>query len=251
MKRVINFSGGKSSALMTILLEPTPDDIVLFTDTGREHPKTYKFINDFEAFEGIKVHRAEYTHKRSPDKAGFDALTNWKTFLPNRIKRICTAELKINTAKRYLRNLGVQRFESYIGFRVDEADLVLNYEHRYKKVTPFFPLYDNGINKEMVNHYWLNKPYTLEIPPILGNCDLCFIKGKNAIIRILQLYPELADKWINDEDRAAIGRRKKPTFIKGITYRGLLDIANRQKSLFDDINLNDITPAYSCKCNNF
>jgi hypothetical protein len=30
MKRVINFSGGKTSALMTILLKPTEDDLVLF-----------------------------------------------------------------------------------------------------------------------------------------------------------------------------------------------------------------------------
>ena len=57
MTRVINFSGGKTSALMTILLKPTNDDIVLFTDTGREHPLTYKFIDDFSVNEGIRVHK--------------------------------------------------------------------------------------------------------------------------------------------------------------------------------------------------
>jgi 3'-phosphoadenosine 5'-phosphosulfate sulfotransferase (PAPS reductase)/FAD synthetase len=70
MKRVINFSGGKTSALMTILLKPTDDDIVLFTDTGREHPLTYKFIDDFERNENIKVHRAEYTHTKAPGLKG-------------------------------------------------------------------------------------------------------------------------------------------------------------------------------------
>ena len=45
MKRVINFSGGKTSALMTIM-NYREGDLVIFTDTGREHPKTYKFIND-------------------------------------------------------------------------------------------------------------------------------------------------------------------------------------------------------------
>jgi 3'-phosphoadenosine 5'-phosphosulfate sulfotransferase (PAPS reductase)/FAD synthetase len=55
MKRVINFSGGKTSALMTILLKPTEDDIVLFTDTGREHPLTYKFIDDFIKNQKINV----------------------------------------------------------------------------------------------------------------------------------------------------------------------------------------------------
>jgi 3'-phosphoadenosine 5'-phosphosulfate sulfotransferase (PAPS reductase)/FAD synthetase len=57
MKRIINFSGGKSSALMTILEYNPETDYVVFCDTGREHEKTYKFINDFEAFENIPIIR--------------------------------------------------------------------------------------------------------------------------------------------------------------------------------------------------
>lgn len=49
MVRLINFSGGKTSAYMTIK-NYREGDYVVFTDTGREHPKTYKFINDFEAY---------------------------------------------------------------------------------------------------------------------------------------------------------------------------------------------------------
>ena len=49
MQRVINFSGGKTSAYMTIT-EYKLGDLVIFCDTGREHSKTYKFINDFEKF---------------------------------------------------------------------------------------------------------------------------------------------------------------------------------------------------------
>jgi 3'-phosphoadenosine 5'-phosphosulfate sulfotransferase (PAPS reductase)/FAD synthetase len=45
MQRVINFSGGKTSAYMTIKYYK-PGDLVIFCDTGREHFKTYKFIND-------------------------------------------------------------------------------------------------------------------------------------------------------------------------------------------------------------
>ena len=105
MKRVINFSGGKTSGYMTLLLNPTPDDIVLFTDTGREAPETYKFLDDFEAYEGIKIHRATYTHKNAPGLYGFAALMAWKKYLPNRTKRICTEELKVLTAKRYLRQV--------------------------------------------------------------------------------------------------------------------------------------------------
>lgn len=235
MKRVINFSGGKTSALMTILLKPTSDDIVLFTDTGREHPLTYKFIDDFERNENIKVTKVSYNGK-------FDAFVRKSKFLPNQQMRICTSELKIKTAKRYLRSIGVQSFESYIGFRSDEERRIKGYKQYHKKVIPKFPLYDMGISKEDVTQYWSVKAYTLDVPSILGNCDLCFLKGKSAIITILQHYPELADKWIADEKEVGA------TYFKDFSYQNLLDISKKQLSLFE---LDSQMPAYSCSCTTF
>jgi len=240
MTRVFNLSGGKSSACMTILEKPTPDDIVLFTDTGREHPATYRFLDEIEKQEGFKIHRAAYTHRRSPGLTGFDALTNWKRYLPNRVKRICTVELKIMVARRYLRPLIGLRFEQYIGFRADEQRRVSKYRSTYKGTLTRFPLYEKGITKAMVDAFWLSKPYTLEIPPILGNCDLCFLKGKNSIIKLMATYPELADKWIADEKRSG------NTFFPDVSYEQLLAIA---KGRHKDLNLGEAQPAYTCHCN--
>src|SRR6478752_1134530 len=92
--KVINFSGGKTSAYLTIR-EYKPGDIVIFCDTKREHPKTYKFLNDFEAFENIPISRITYTHHKAPGLQGFDALMYWKTIVPSRNRRICTTELKV------------------------------------------------------------------------------------------------------------------------------------------------------------
>lgn len=246
MKRVFNLSGGKTSAYMTISEKPTKNDIVLFTDTGREHPLTYKFLDDIEKHEGFKIHRATYLHHRSPNKKGFDALTHWKSYLPNRTRRICTVELKIKTARRYLRPLIGSRFEQFIGFRFDEPERVKKFRNAYKHTITRFPLYEKKINKAMIEQYWRTRPYTLEIPSILGNCDLCFLKGKNNIIKILAIYPELADKWIEDERRSALIRGKRGgTFFKDISYEQLLRIARSQKTLFD---LEETLPAYSCSC---
>jgi len=248
MIRVFNLSGGKTSAYMTIAGKPGPEDIVLFTDTGREHPLTYQFLDDIERYEGFKIHRAAYTHLRSPGRKGFDALTNWKRYLPNRVRRICTVELKIMVARRYLRPLIGTAFEQFIGFRADEPNRVKNYKGTYKRTITRFPLYEQGITKEMVNAYWETKPYTLEIPPILGNCDLCFLKGKNNIIKIMAQYPELAEKWIEDERRANVSREgRRSTFFPDITYTELFQIAQQQKRLFD---LEAAEPAYSCACTN-
>lgn len=246
MQKVINFSGGLTSGLMTIKCYE-PGDIVLFTDTKRERKATHKFLNDFEAHEGIEVHRATYTHERSPGLEGFDALTNWKTFLPNRMKRICTMELKLFTARRYLRSIGVRRFENLIGFRADEQDRINEYDNPYVNTFPKFPLNDMGITKEMVNQYWLTKPYTLDQPHILGNCDACFLKGVNALIRIFAYDPSIAEPWIADEKR---GQAKgfKTSYLPGITYEEILKIALSQKTLFDDIDITQIKPAYNCSC---
>ena len=79
MQRVINFSGGKTSAYMTIH-EYREGDLVIFCDTGREHPKTYKFINDFEVHENIQVIRLQY-------EGGFRNLLEKTKQIPNNFKR--------------------------------------------------------------------------------------------------------------------------------------------------------------------
>lgn len=244
MQRVINFSGGKTSAYMTIHTYQ-PGDLVIFCDTGREHEKTYKFINDFEAHENIPIIRLKYMDQENP----FDFLLARKNYkvIPNRMKRICTVELKVKTCKRYLKTLGILRFENFIGFRSDEPLRIKRHVERFKKVKTKFPLYEKGIDKPMINDFWYKKLYTLEIPSILGNCDLCFMKGKNAIISILSVYPELADKWIADEEKAQInGMGGGHRYFTDVDYKTLKQIA--QNNLFKPTDLNEVAPAFNCAC---
>jgi len=231
--KVINFSGGKSSALMTILTYEK-GDLVLFTDTGREVPETYKFINDFEINENIKVTKIKH-------ELSFSELFQKKGILPNREYRLCTVELKIKTAKRFLRkNHEFKNYDWLIGFRSDEQKRIKNYSTGVNYLTPKFPLNELGITKEYVNEFWSKKNYTLEIPHILGNCNLCFLKGKNAIINIMRKYPEYAKEWIEDELKTG------HTYIKGISYSQMLEIS--KVDLFAD--LNEIEPAFNCSCTN-
>jgi hypothetical protein len=237
MQRIINFSGGKTSAYMAIH-EYKEGDLVIFCDTGREHPKTYKFINDFEAHENIPVVRLKY-------EGGFRNLLNKTKQIPNNFKRFCTVELKIKTARRYLRSLGIKNYENLVGFRYDEPLRVKRRKKMWKTVTDIFPLYDKKIDKQIVNDYWSKKPYTLEIPSILGNCTLCFMKGKNAIMNILSVYPELADEWIEDEERNKIIGKGYQYFEK-ISMKQMRDIA--QNNLFKGADLSQISPAFDCAC---
>ncbi len=115
MQRVFNISGGRTSAYMVIKYW-REGDIVLFCDTTREHPKTYKFLNDFEAHEGIPIVRLQF----AGGWEGFLAKWNRGKNIPNRVKRECTIQLKVKTARRYLRSLGFMAYENFIGFRADE-----------------------------------------------------------------------------------------------------------------------------------
>jgi hypothetical protein len=238
MQRVFNFSGGKTSAYMVIKYYQ-PGDIVLFCDTGREHPKTYKFINDFEAYEGIEI-------VRIGDSNSFINFLSKKDFqqIPNRVKRSCTIELKIKPARRYLRKLGLMKYENIIGFRSDEPQRVKKAKQRWKQVKTSYPLFYDGIDKQIINDYWKSKPYNLEIPSILGNCTLCFMKGKNATMAILREYPELADPWIEDEKKSA--KHFGYTYHHNITIKEMRDIA--QNNLFKDYDLGEIKPAFDCAC---
>jgi len=244
LKRVFNFSGGKTSAYMTIH-NYKQGDLVIFCDTGREHPKTYKFINDFEAFEKIPVIRLKYYGAENPFSEML--LKRKYKIIPNRVKRFCTDELKIKTCKRYLRSIGIRKFENFIGFRSDEPLRIKRRVQKFVNVIDKFPLYEQGINKSMINEYFANKPYNLEIPSILGNCTLCFMKGKNAIMAILREYPELADEWIKDENEAQKnGKYGGHTYFHNTTIEHLRNLA--QNNLFKNTELKNIEPAFNCSC---
>jgi hypothetical protein len=239
-KRIINFSGGKSSALMTIIEYNPATDYVVFCDTGREHPKTYKFINDFEAYENIPIIRLG-------NKDSFTKYLAKNDFeeIPNIMKRSCTIELKVKVARRWARkNIGMA-YDNLLGFRFDEPQRVIKNKKRWQQVNQVFPLFNKGITKENVNQYWLSKPYNLEIPSILGNCTLCFMKGKNNIINILRYDPSLADQWIEDERRSSL--QYGHTYLKGISIEQCLKIS-QMNDLFTSVDIDNLTPAFNCSC---
>jgi len=229
---VFNISGGRTSGLM-VIENYQPGDLVIFCDTGREHPKTYKFLHDFEAFENIPIIWLKYD-------GGFKKLIEKRKMTPNIMMRFCTIELKIKTARRYLRSIGLTKYENIIGFRNDEQKRIKNYKEHWKTVVTTFPLNEAKIVKQDVLTYWSNKPYDLETPPILGNCDLCFLKGKNAIIQILRDNNELADKWIEDEQSV------NGTYINGISYSKMLELS--KLPYFKQIDLFELEPAFDCSC---
>lgn len=232
--KIIHHSGGRSSSLMT-LLTYSKGDLVIFCDTGREALGTYKFIDDFQRNEHIPIIKLKY-------QGGFESLLKKERGIPNPFKRFCTKHLKVKLARRYIRSLGYYSYNQYIGLRHDERSRIASYKENWQNVTTKFPLADQKITKEDVLHYWSLKTYNLEIPEILGNCDLCFNKGKNTLIQIMKQYPKLADKWIQDEQNS-IGHH---TYFKDISMLELFNISKENNNHKQDLGL--ITPSTHCLC---
>ena len=76
----------------------------------------------------------------------------------------------------------------------------------------------------------------------LGNCDLCFLKGKNTIMNIMKNYPEKAQWWM-DQEKKQLGTKSKDGFKfrhDRPDYKTLLEISNSQMDLFDFDKSDDV-----------
>jgi len=71
------------------------------------------------------------------------------------------------------------------------------------------------------------------------------MKGKNAIISILSIYPELADEWIKDEENNKI-IGKGYQYFNNVSMQQLKNIATN--NLFKDYNLYEISSSLNCNC---
>lgn len=220
----IAFSGGRSSAYMLHrILERNgdlPEDrvVVSFQNTGREMPQTLDFVAEVGRRWGVLITWLEYRpvapffeivgHQgASRNGEPFEALIERRRYLPNQQARFCTTELKVRTAKRYLRSLGWDRWTNATGIRADEP-------HRLGKPPPkdrwtiWTPLADAGVGKHEVAAFWRRQPFDLDLPNVqgncwLGNCDGCFLKSEANLAALAREHPERHAWWERMEERAS------------------------------------------------
>ena len=242
-QRIAGVSGGRTSALMA--LEYVPKDTVLtFQNTGKEHPKTYDYLQRLEDDLQRPIVRLEFRapprgekpsmatfevvpHERLARKGepfidyllcarSFRAKAGKGAIAPWAMQRICTAYLKIKTQAKYIEALGWSDTTAYVGLRADEPKRVALMRERaeLRDTGEEAPLFDAGITKADVMKYWGSKPYDLDLPEYLGNCTGCFLKDEADLATAL-LDPETeADWWIGIERDYAPMRRKRTSYAE-------------------------------------
>lgn len=232
----ISFSGGRTSAYMLWRVLQSnnglPDDaIVCFANTGKEDEATLKFVKDCQDNWNVDIHWLEYTDSEEKFKRvdyetasrngePFEALIKKRQYLPNPVARFCTGELKVLTIQRYLKSIGIPEFITAIGIRADE-------QRRAAKMTDkFIPLVRAGITQKDVQNFWENNSFNLGISfnngiTPLGNCDLCFLKGRHQIMSLISDKPERAIWWADMEKLiGATWRKDRPSYSEMNKYVG-------------------------------
>jgi hypothetical protein len=207
---------------------------VIFANTGKEHEETLKFVDECSKRWNIPIAWVEYISVKPFFKVvdfqtaarngePFEALIQKKggKYLPNLMQRFCTQEMKVKTIHRYMKSVGVKQYLTYLGIRADEPKRIAKMREHTE-----MPLVQFGIKKADVKRFWDSQDFDLNVPAGLGNCDLCFMKGRSyagQLVNLIRKDPSVADWWIEQEKKTGA------TFMNGITYEQLKNIALGQK----------------------
>jgi 3'-phosphoadenosine 5'-phosphosulfate sulfotransferase (PAPS reductase)/FAD synthetase len=253
---LISFSGGRTSGYMLHEILRAhggrlPDDVVVaFANTGKEREETLRFVHECGGRWGVEINWLEYRSRSGPaedrfevvgynsaSRAGepFEALIDSKRFAPNGVMRFCTEELKLKPIELFCRSLGWERWTNVVGLRHDEGHRCLkayarNAENK-ERWTTCLPLDKARVTRRDVEAFWSAQPFDLELRHHEGNCDLCFLKGRDKLADLIRNGVD-PTWWIEIEERH--GR-----FRKDESYADLTRQVRAQPDLFDEPDVLD------------
>jgi len=255
----ISFSGGRTSAYMLWRVLQSNGGLpaeakVCFANTGKEEEATLRFVNRCSKEWDVPITWIEYRSGPAFEIVTFDtASRNGEPFeavikqrggyLPNRVARYCSSEMKTRTMHRYLKSVGWSDWDTFIGIRADEprrvAKFRLNPRPEYKGEEVHMPLAISNTSSKDVAKFWQASAFDLELPNIdgktmHGNCDLCYLKPASQILSLVQEKPERAVWWAEMEKQAESVASTASRFrTDRPSYSQMLKYAQEQRDMFD------------------
>jgi hypothetical protein len=273
---IVGCSGGRTSGyLLRRVLDAydgtlPPSIRVVFANTGKEREETLSFVDRISREWSVEIAWLEYrsvypkhayavvtyaTACRNSEP--FDAMLQHKArfrretkneppVLPNPAQRMCTGQLKMNTIKRFAyQTWGIKKPSQYnvaLALRHDEQHRIENAKDAGNEHgVPHFPLDEAEIVASDVVAFWKTQAFDLGIKSYQGNCDLCYMKSRARIDRILSEEPAKADWWIEQE--RSTGQRFRRDRA---SYAGMLWQIQNQKT-FDFPDVPDVESVISCE----
>ena len=194
VRHLLGLSGGKdSSALAVYMRDRVPEMEYFFSDTGKELPETYEFLDRLEAFLGKPIVRLNMDTDASKNRDFDHWLTLYGGLLPSSQVRWCTVNLKIKPFEEYV---GEDKSYNYIAIRADEDRV--GYKPlktpSLRNIEPKYPFKEDGITKEDV--YRILEESGLGMPDYYkwrtrSGCYFCFFQRKSEWVGLLEQHPDL------------------------------------------------------------
>ncbi len=179
-----------------------------------------------------------------------DAIKNHGGYLPNKVARYCTTDMKTMPIAKWRYDNIDDDVEMRFGFRANEQSRAktMNDKLNERGMTevkivvgrtktgtrnrwgvidyckPTFPLIKDGIFKDNVEEFWKDKPVRFAY---MNNCIGCWWRGPMLLKHMADKHPEKMDWFARQEEG------NKGNFKSDVSYREIINY-NSQFSLFDE-----------------
>ena len=222
-RHIIGISGGKDSAALAIYLtrkkddwryfrnlaadaachdaaeeiekqKRSPDIECFFTDTGKELPEVYEYLDVLEKFLDKPILRlSPFLSGEDANTAPFDHFL-WAEhggLLPSKRQRWCTYKMKIKPMGLFV---GTDPTINYVGIRADE--MARSKLSSLRNVVPVYPFVSDGLVRADIislleQTTGLPSYYTWRSR---SGCYFCFFQRKREWLGLREHHPDLFDK---------------------------------------------------------
>lgn len=203
-QQIISVSGGKDSTatLLKAMEEYEKEQlIVIFNDTGWEHPDTYKYLDYLESILDIKIYRL-----KSKDGIDLPNLIRKMKRFPHPSFRFCTETLKQTPFMNFIKDNGFFNSTNWVGVRKAESIarrkkyfivqpdkeypvrmFYTSYTYDLAKVRMRFPVVDFTVTEvfEYIKSKGIDVNELYKRGHTRVGCYPCFLSSRKDIMRLL------------------------------------------------------------------
>ena len=185
MRHILSLSGGKDSAALAVYLRDRVKAMeYIFSDTRKELPETYEYLDRLEDYLGVSVNRLNA-------ELGFDHWYDvYGGMLPSNHRRWCTKMLKLKPFEEFA---GDDPVLNYVALRADENRT--GYISHKPNITPVYPFQDDGLKLADIEN--ILETSGVGLPPYTAwgrsrsGCFFCFYQQRIEWVRLKERHPDL------------------------------------------------------------
>jgi hypothetical protein len=188
VRHILSLSGGKDSAALALYMrDRVPNMEYIFSDTRKELPETYEYLDRISSYLGKEVIRLNAD-------VGFD---HWYEMyggmIPSNHRRWCTRALKLKPFEQFC---GDSPVKNYVGLRADENRT--GYISHKPNIQAIYPFKEDGLIlrdiEEILRTSGVGMPPYTRWGRTRSGCYFCFYQQKIEWVRLKETYPDLYEK---------------------------------------------------------